>query len=129
MACYAEIRPKYQAKSAGIAPAGLFSYHQERLEQEDIIVTARSLQRLDKKFHDEGTFKDLPRNKHIKKLSQPMIKFINDKLEEDDKLTSTKLRALLMQNWPGLNVSLTTVKRYRRKQGWVCTHPHYCQLI
>ena len=101
----------------------------ERLAQEDIIVTTRSLQRLDKKFHDEGTFKDLPRNKRSKKLSQPMIKFINDKLEEDDELTSTKLRALLMQNWPDLNVSLTTVKRYRRKHGWVCTRPHYCQLI
>ena len=95
----------------------------ERLAQEDIIVTTRSLQRLDKKFHDEGTFKDLPRNKRSKKLSQPMIKFINDKLEEDDELTSTKLRALLMQNWPDLNVSLTTVKRYRRKQGWVSLVP------
>ena len=100
----------------------------ERLEQEDINVTTRSLQRLDKNFHDEGTFRDLPRNKRSKKLSQPMIKFLNDKLEGDE-LTSTKLRELLMQNWPDLNVSLTTVKRYQRKQGWVCTRPHYCQLI
>ena len=84
----------------------------ECLEQEDIIVTTRSLQQLDKKFHDEGTFKDLPRNKRSMKLSQPMIKFINDKLEEDDELTSTKLRVLLMLNSPDLNVSLTTVKRY-----------------
>ena len=36
-----------------------YSYHsiKERLEQEDIIVTRRSLERLGKKFCDKGTFK------------------------------------------------------------------------
>ena len=58
-----------------------------------------------------------------------MVEFLNDKLEEDDELTSAKLSALLVQNWPDLNVSIDTIRRYRRAEGWVCTRPHYCQLI
>ena len=106
-----------------------FSSITERLRQEDIIITSRSLQRLEKKFCDKGIFKDLPRKKRSKKLSQAMVEFLNDKLEEDDELTSTKLKALLVQNWPDLNVSVDTIRRYRRAEGWVCTRPHYCQLI
>ena len=106
-----------------------FSSITERLHQEDIIITSRSLQRLEKKFRDKGIFKDLPRKKRSKKLSQAMVEFLNDKLEEDDELTSTKLKALLVQNWPDLNVSVDTIRRYRRAEGWVCTRPHYCQLI
>ena len=106
-----------------------FSSITERLHQEDIIITSRSLRRLEKKFRDKGIFKDLPRKKRSKKLSQAMVEFLNDKLEEDDELTSTKLKALLVQNWPDLNVSVDTIRRYRRAEGWVCTRPHYCQLI
>ena len=106
-----------------------FSSITERLRQEDIIITPRSLQRLEKKFRDKGIFKDLPRKKRSKKLSQAMVEFMNDKLEEDDKLTSTKLKSVLVQNWPDLNVSVDTIRRYRRAEGWVCTRPHYCQLI
>ena len=58
-----------------------------------------------------------------------MVEFLNDKLEEDDELTSTKLNTLLMQNWPDLNVSIDTIRRCHRTEGWVCTRPHYCQLI
>ena len=65
-----------------------FSSITERL-QEDIIITSRSLQQLEKKFRDKGIFKDLPRKKQSKKLSQAMVEFLNDKLEEDDELTST----------------------------------------
>ena len=103
-----------------------FSSITERLHREDIIITSRSLQRLEKKFRDKGI---LPRKKRSKKLFQAMVEFLNDKLEEDDELTSTKLKALFVQNWPDLNVSVDTIRRYRRAEGWVCTRPHYCQLI
>ena len=54
---------------------------------------------------------------------------MNEKLTEDDELTSAKLRELLLENWPELIVTLDTIKHYRRGEGWVCTRPHYCQLI
>ena len=28
-----------------------------------------------------------------------------------------------------LQITINTIKQYWRKQGWVCTRPHYCQLI
>ena len=106
-----------------------FNVIKERLAEENISVTSRSLQRLGKKFREHGTYKDLARRKRGKKLSQAMVDFMNEKLTEDDELTSTKLRELLLENWPELTVSLGTIKRYRRVEGWVCTRPHYCQLI
>ena len=83
----------------------------------------------DKKFHEHGTYKDLPRRKRCKKLSQNMVEFMNDKLTEENELTSTKPRGHLLEKWLELNVPLGNVKRYRREQVWVCTHPHYFQLI
>ena len=62
-------------------------------------------------------------------MQYTMIDFMNQKLTDDDELTSTKLRELLLEHWPELTVSLDTVKHYWIAQGWVCTHPHYCQLI
>ena len=106
-----------------------FNAIKERLKQENIDITPRSLQRLEKKFREHGTYKDLPRRKRCKKLSQAMVDFMNEKLTEDDELTSAKLRELLLENWPELIVTLDTIKRYRRAEGWVCTRPHYCQLI
>ena len=106
-----------------------FNAIKERLIQENIDITTRSLQRLEKKFFDHGTYKDLARRKRCKKLSPAMVNFMNEKLTQDDELTSSKLRKLLLENWPELTVSLDTIKHYRRAEGWVCTRPHYCQLI
>ena len=106
-----------------------FKAIKEHLKEKNIIITSQSLWRLEKKFCEHGTYKNLARRKRCKKLSQVMVDFMNDKMTEDDELTSTKLRELLLENWPELTVSLDTIKRYRRGQGWVCTRPHYCQLI
>ena len=39
-----------------------------------------------------------------------MLKFMNDKLTEDDELTSTKLQGLLLEKQPELNMSLDTIE-------------------
>ena len=81
------------------------------------------------KFRRCGTIQDLPRRKRPMKLSSEMLQFINSQLQENDELTSRQLQSSLMEKYPLLNVSLPTVKRARKKLGWVCTKPHYCQLI
>lgn len=58
-----------------------------------------------------------------------MMEFINQKLEEDDELTASRLKNMLLERWPELRATLDTIKRWRRKIGWVCTRPHYCQLV
>ena len=68
-----------------------FNAIKERLIQENIDITTRSLQRLEKKFFDHGTYKDLARRKRCKKLSPAMVNFMNEKLTQDDELTSSKL--------------------------------------
>lgn len=104
-------------------------YIKERLEEEDTCITTRSLQRLVKKFRDHYTIRDLPRKKRPKKLTEEMVTLLDDMLRENDETTATQIRSKLMEQFEDLNVSLSTVKRARKEEGWVCTRPHYCQLI
>ena len=63
------------------------------------------------------------------KLSNEMLQFINLQLQENDELTSRQLQSSLKEKYPLLNVSLPTIRGARKKLGWICTKPHYCQLI
>ena len=100
-----------------------------RLKEEDIIVTVRSINWLLQKFQKHGCIRDLPRRKRQRKITDEMRKAINEMMEADDELTSTKLRSQLVEKHPTLKVSLNTLKRACKENGWVNTRPHYCQLI
>ena len=105
------------------------SHIKHKLEEEDVYITVRSLQRLCKKFCNIHTIKDLPRTSKTRKLSAEMSTLLDDMLKENDEITARQIREKLYEKFPDLNVSLATVKRVRRENGWVCTRPHYCQLI
>ena len=100
-----------------------------RLKQEGIDTTPRSLQRLIKKFKVHHTVADLPRRRKTKIITTEMLKMIDRLLEGNDELTARMIRRKLEDKFPQLQVSLATVKRARRDNGWVSTRPHYCQLI
>ena len=100
-----------------------------RLEAEKVDVTARALYNLVQKYRLKGTIRDLPRRKMPQILTEEMKKFMEDNLLVNDELTSTAMKNLLLEKWPDLVVSISTIKRVRRRLGWVCTRPHYCQLI
>ena len=102
---------------------------QQRLKEEDVIVTKRSLYRFIKKFKENGVYTDLQRRARDKKLTPEMLTVINDELEQNDEATARYLRAMLTEKYPELEVSISTVKRQRQALGWVNTRPHYCQLI
>ena len=72
---------------------------------------------------------DLPRQKRRRILTNEMLQFIEAEMRNDDELTSTKLKEKLEDKWKDVKVSKTTIKRERRNLGWVCTRPHYCQLL
>ena len=55
---------------------------------------------------------------------EQMKLFSEEELKKNDELTSTALYASL-----DLTVSASTINRVRREMGWVCTRPHYCQLL
>ena len=101
----------------------------KRLEQENIRISLVALYNLLKKYNQLGRLIDLPRRTRPTKLNNVMRLFLNQKLSENDELTAREAHNLLTQQWPTLQVSLPTIKRIRQKIGWVCTKPHYCQMI
>ena len=101
-----------------------------KLQEEYVYVIVRSLQRLCKKFCDKHTIQDLPKRSKPRKLSQEISLSLDNMLKEnDEEITARQIHTNLSEKFSSLNVSLATVKQVRKENGWVCTCPHYCQLI
>ena len=100
----------------------------QRLEEEKVVVSKRAVYDLVKKFRLKGVIKDLPRRRKARILTEEMKLFIEEELKNDE-LTSTAINASLIRKWLDLKVSPSTIKRVRQEMGWVCTRPHYCQLL
>ena len=100
-----------------------------RLTEENVDVSVRAIYHLVQKYRTKGVINDLPRRKRSRILSQQMRQFIDEELRKDDELTSTRIKEMLTEKWPDIVVSTTTIIRERRQLGWVCTRPHYCQLL
>lgn len=101
----------------------------KRLKDEKISVSLRALYNLVKKHGETGIIVDLPRRRKQRKVTEEMMEFIEQEMRRNDELTSTGIKALLLEKWPDLQVSIATIKRVRKEMGWVCTKPHYCQLL
>ena len=100
-----------------------------RIREEDCDISTQSLYNLLRKFREKGTTADLPRQRRPRKITEEMRVLIEQELTNNDELTSTGIRSLLTSRWPDLRVSVATIKRTRKEMGWVCTRPHYCQLL
>lgn len=81
------------------------------------------------KFREKGAIVDLPRRSRHRKITESMKTLIEEEMNKNDELTARGIRSLLLQRWPEMQVSLPTIKRVRQEMGWVCTRPHYCQLL
>ena len=108
-----------------------YSVHEikNRLEEESTFVSRQAMYKLFRKFQTYQTYVDLPRGAPAKKITTEMAHIMEEELSKNDELTATQLLSILRERHPTLNVSLTTIKRERQRLGWVCTRPHYCQLI
>ena len=71
----------------------------QKLEEENVCVTSRSLQRLLKKFQAHHIIKDLPRRKRPKKLSEEMIALLDDMLKDDDEMSARHIRCKLTEKF------------------------------
>ena len=101
----------------------------KRLQQERIFVSRQALYRLFKKHSDTGCLVDLPKRTRTRKINDEMIAVIDDALSSNDELTARETRSILVERWPNLDVTLSTIKRIRNQIGWKCTRPHYCQMV
>lgn len=90
----------------------------------------RSLQRLIAKYVLTNSVADRIRCKRKSRLDNLHEKFIDDALADNDELTAYQIKQLLVEKWPNLaTVSIPTIKRCRKRLGWVASTPRYCQLI
>ena len=101
----------------------------KRLKEEKIPVSLRALYNLVKKHGESGIIVDLPRRRKQRKITEEMMEFIEQEMRKNDELTSTGIKALLLEKWPHLQVSIPTIKWVGKEMDWVCTRPHYCQLL
>ena len=101
----------------------------ERLREENIRVSHQALHNLILKFRSHRTVADLPRRQMQSKITEEMRSVMEEALTNDDKITASGLKNSLVARWPDLQVSIPTIKHVRNKMGWVCTRPHYCQLL
>ena len=101
----------------------------KRLAEENVSISLKSLYNLLKKYREKDTIVDLPHQRRRRIITDEMRAFIELEMANNNELTSRRMKTLLCEKWPDLHVSIPTIKRTRKDMGWVCTKPHYCQLI
>jgi len=101
----------------------------KRIEEENVLVTRQALHKLLCKFRVHQTYIDLPRKATERKITPEMLTMMEAELNRNDELTAAQLLTLLKEKHSTLDASLSTIRRTCQSLGWVCTRPHYCQLI
>ena len=81
------------------------------------------------RYRRTGSIQDAKRSGRKAKLSNDHVKFIDDKMKENDELTSAELREKLSKECH-VEVSATTVRRVKRNVlGWKSETARYCQFV
>ena len=101
---------------------------QRQLREERTAVSCQTIYNLLRKFRENNTINNLP-ERRPRKITAEMKTMIEEAYNGNDELTSTGLKRLLSERWPDLQVSIPTIKPIQKEMGWVCTRPHYCQLL
>ena len=83
----------------------------DRLEEEGISVTIKTLYLLLAKYNQAGYVADRPRAKRQSLSNREHYSFIDNALAENDEWTTTQVHMQLVQQFPGLEVLLSTVKK------------------
>ena len=99
----------------------------ETLKKEGINTSRQTVWRLDRHIHTHGTIMPLPKSGRPTKLTDAVLKTINDAMMQDDKTTAKELVSALRAT--GDFVSKFTALKGRRSFGWISRGSAYCQLI
>lgn len=100
-----------------------------RLKDENIVTSRQAIYNVVKKYQNHRMYKDLPAQRRKQKITEEMKVMIEDAINDNDEITARGIQSLLTARWPDLRVSIPTIKRVRKNMQWVCTRPHYCQLL
>ena len=64
-----------------------------------------------RKYHEKHILIDIPRRSRRRKITPEMRAVIEEMYNEKDELTSTRIKSLLTERWPDLQVSIPTIKK------------------
>ena len=92
---------------------------QRRLREERTIVSCQALYNLLRKFREKSTIQNLPGKRRPRKITEEMKAMIEEAYHGNDELTLTKLKRLLEEKWPDLQVSQQLSKLERKWDGYV----------
>ena len=98
------------------------------LEEEGVKTSRNSVSSFIKRYKQTGSINDARRSGRKGIISSDDINFIDEKMRENDELTSGELQKLLKDE-RNVSVSASTVRYARRKLGWKHEKSRYCQLI
>ena len=87
-----------------------------RLAEEEIFVSRVTLYKLWKQYQDTDRIAGTWKPKRIK-LDEEQLVAIDEALADNDELTIRQLLGIIETRWPGLKVSISTVKRARKQRG------------
>ena len=93
----------------------------DRLLDKQTVVSRVALYKLWRRYQKTGNIADMPKAQPGKKLGREQCSAIDEALVVNDELTSRQLREILEERWPGIDVSLRTVKRACKKLGWIAS--------
>ena len=100
-----------------------------RLQEENLTVSKKSLCLLIRKYRRTGSVADYRTTKPPRKLQENHYRFIDTTMVHNDELSIVKLHNMLTVEFPELTVSQSTVKQAQRELGWVAKKTKYCALI
>ena len=98
------------------------------LQSEGIRTSRNSVSSFIARYQRTASIDDAPRSGRKGKLSAEDMNFIDEKMKQNDELTSAE-RQKLLKDELNVSVSTSTVKYARRKLGWKHEKSRYCQFI
>ena len=101
----------------------------QRLSEEGIQVSRKSLCFLLKKYNETSSVADLKRTPRRRLLTDERFRFIDETMEANPELTSRQLHGMVAEKFSDASVSISTVKRARKALGWSAKKTRYCALI
>ena len=97
--------------------------------EENFTIGRRHLAKFIKRFKETNSIQNKPKpGPPVKDVTPELLNYIDKKMEENDETTAADLQRLIEKNF-NLSLSISKIKRIRRKLGWLSTSTKYCQLV
>jgi len=82
-----------------------------------------------KKYNETNSIANQKRAPRRKQLRNEHFQFIDEAMEDNRELTSGQFHGLVVEKYPDLNVSISTIKRTRRALGRNSKKTRYCAIF